>query len=696
MDREIVDTVTGWESAPFSGGYEGLRGLADREFSGAVTAGAAWGFMLNGRLIAIREGSLSAFETADGTAYEAPDPALPLLYAMYGRGEKQAEYYSNEKPISDADATLSSGSFTGYIELSENVLSGDYYTVYYGGQSMSAAFVGNSRRLLTGDEAFERADDEVGIYTVYAADLDVIDIPEADDAEDDEPTADEPIDEKADQPSPDHSVTADPTAGQPSADDPTDASEPTDADGSTGESSGASDSVTPTPAGSTAGGRPTEGDSAEAANRSAAAGSESSASEPTADPPTESGASTPPRSESETVANGTGGSQAATAGAAAADSGDDVFSSEAEWRNTKTIPSLDPSSDSEADRSESTTRSGSAGRQQSASGSQLSRAQLKKRLKRAEKVMDKAEEKHESLIEERDAAIAERDAAREELESVREELSAARAEVDRLEAKLQSADTGSGGSAAGGSDAAAGRSMSTTEALDGTNLLVRYASKGEATLEDAAAGEATQADVRSNVRIEPHTTFDSEGVSVDGTPFEAFLDDRIELAFVRWLVEEFLFDIQETGNRNDLSGIYETIPAINRAELRGNVELGTDEEGDTLSAAFDLVVRDKRDEPLFVAEFNESKQPVGGGMIESLVRDGSEIVGRTDSFAAAFGVTTSYYKGAALDAAANATGGGFLSASRGKSFVYISRKQGFHLCLVERLGDTFDLHVPEL
>ena len=685
MDREIVDTVTGWESAPFSGGYEGLRGLANREFSGAVTAGTAWGFMLNGRLIAIREGSLSAFETPDGTAYEAPDPALPLLYAMYGRGEKQAEYYSNEKSISEADATLSSGSFTGYIELSENVLSGDYYTVYYGGQSMSAAFVGNSRRLLTGDEAFERADDEVGIYTVYAADLDVIDIPEADDAEDDEPTADEPVDEDAD-----------PTAGQPVTADPTDAGEPTAADGSTGESPGASGSVTPTPAGSTAGGRPTEGDSsAEAASRSATTGSKSSASEPTADSPTESGASTPPRSESETVANGTGGSQASTAGAAAADSGNDVFSSEAEWRNTKTIPSLDPSSDSEPDRSESTARSGSSGRQQSTSGSQLSRTQLKKRLKRAEKVMDKAEEKHESLIEARDAAIAERDAAREELESVREELSAARAEVDRLEAKLQSPDAGDG-SAAGGNDAAAGRSLSTTEALDGTNLLVRYASKGAATLEDAAAGEATQADVRSNVRIEPHTTFDSEGVSVDGTPFEAFLDDRIELAFVRWLVEEFLFDIQETGNRNDLSGIYETIPAINRAELRGSVELGTDEEGDTLSAAFDLVVRDKRDEPLFIADFNESKQPVGGGMIESLVRDGSEIVGRTDSFAAAFGVTTSYYKGAALDAAANATGGGFLSASRGKSFVYISRKQGFHLCLVERLGDTFDLHVPEL
>ena len=185
-------------------------------------------------------------------------------------------------------------------------------------------------------------------------------------------------------------------------------------------------------------------------------------------------------------------------------------------------------------------------------------------------------------------------------------------------------------------------------------------------------------------------------MSVDGTPFEEFLEDRIELAFVRWLVEEFLFDIQQTGNQTDLKGIYEAIPAINRAELRGSVSLGTDDEDEPIEAEFDRVVRDKRDHPLFVVDFNESNQPVGGGMVNSLVRDSSEIIKREESFAGAFAVTTSYYKGEALDAAADATGGGLLSASRGKSFVYTSRKQGFHLSLIEQLGDTFDLHVPEL
>ena len=665
MDSEIVDAVTEWESTPFSGGYEGLRGLADRGFSGAVTQGTAWAFMLNGRLIGVEDGSASSFAEADGTTYEAPADALSLLYSMQGQGEKQAQYYTNEKSIAEADATLSSGSFTGYIELSENVLSGDYYTVYYGGKSMSVAFVGNSRQLLTDEEAFERADDEVGIYTVYAADLEVIDIPEP---------AGEPNEEPADS---DSRLT-----DQPSSETEVDTADTTET----------ADSVTPTPS-------PSEAPSAPP--NSETSSSETASTKPT-DTETERSTATKPASAPETnggpsVAQPTSAASSVSPSAAKADrtANDDAFSAEAEWRNAKTIPSLDPSSDPD----EKTGSQSAAGRPssksaqgQSTAGKQFSRKQLQQRLKRAEKVMEKAEEQHEQLVEQRDTAIAERDAAREELESVRAQLSEAEAEVDRLQEQLESGEPTADVSGMSG-----GQSMSTTEALEGTNLLVRYASQGDATLEDALSGAAAQEAVRGNLRIDPHTTFESEGVSVDGTPFDAFLENRIELAFTRWLVEEFLFDIQQTGNQTDLKGIYEVIPAINRAEIRGSVALDTDDEDEeSIDAEFDLVVRDKRDQPLFVADFNESNQPVGGAVVNSLVRDGSEIIQLDESFAGAFAVTTSYYKGEALDAAADATGGGLLSASRGKSFVYISRKQGFHLCLIERLGDTFDLHVPEL
>ncbi|MFB6175890.1 MAG: transcriptional regulator, partial [Halobaculum sp.] len=186
MDSEIVDVVTDWGSRSFDGGYDGLRELEAEEFTGAVTEGLAWLFFLNGRIVGVFDGSLADFETADGTAYEAPDPSLPLLFSMLETGgETKAQYYTEDTPISSADETLSSGSFTGYVELSENVLSGDYYVVYYGGRKLPCAFVGQSRDILTGEEAFERAADEVGIYEVKDVEIEIVELPEAEDDETD-------------------------------------------------------------------------------------------------------------------------------------------------------------------------------------------------------------------------------------------------------------------------------------------------------------------------------------------------------------------------------------------------------------------------------------------------------------------------------------------------------------------------------
>jgi hypothetical protein len=702
MNSEIVDAVTEWSTSQFSGGYEGLHALADRGFSGAITEGTVWAFMLNGRLLGIDEGTVTAFAEADGTAYESPDSALPLLYAMQSRGEKQAEYYTNEKPISEADDTLSSGSFTGYIELSENVLSGDYYIVYYGGKSMSVAFVGNSRKLLTDEKAFSRADNEVGIYTVYAADLDVIEIPEPVHASEPEAEPETDADPSPTESTDDH---------EESTDDRTESSDSQTADttSSTSVDTESGETVTEDTADESDTTSPTPETGEPASERSTSETDSVGGTEP--DSAVDRAESTTGRTERQPSpapsAERSEPTQTSSSTTAAADSSVDsesdksVFSDEAEWRDAKTIPSLDPSSDPDRTQetqsttqrsvSKTTQRNARSGAQSSEQSKPLSRKQLRQRLKRAEQIMQKAEEQHERLINERDSAQPERDEARKELQEVRTQLSAAEAEIETLEGKLESQPEDNTSQLPTPS-----HTMSPAEALEGTNLLVRYDSKGEATLADAKAGNATQSDVRANLMIEPHTTFESKTLIVDDEEFETFLEDRIELAFVRWLVTEFLFDIQQTGNQNDLPAIYEAIPEVNRIELRGNVDLGTDSEGDTVHAQFDVVVRNKRGQPLFVADFNESKQPVGSGMIDSLVRDGSEIVTLTDSFAAAFAVTTSYYKADALDAAADATGGGLLNPSRGKSFVYVSRKQGFHLCLVEMLGDSFDLHVPEL
>ncbi|MFA9501486.1 transcriptional regulator [Natrinema sp. H-ect1] len=227
MDPRTQERVEEWDSRPFSGGFDGLSDLAAADFSGAVSGHGTWLFMLNGRIVGVIDGDIDDFETASGTRYEAPHPSLPLLCAMEERGgDTRAKYYTNETPLREVDNTLQSGSFTGYVELSENVLSGDYYAVYYGGRRMAAAYIGNAERLLTGEEAFERAADEVGIYEVIDVEIDVTDVPGA---ADDEPAAAGTTDSAAgsSQPAATDSASSTGTAGANAATDADPASEPT-------------------------------------------------------------------------------------------------------------------------------------------------------------------------------------------------------------------------------------------------------------------------------------------------------------------------------------------------------------------------------------------------------------------------------------------------------------------------------------
>jgi hypothetical protein len=143
MSTRVVDRVDDWDSRPFSGGYGGLHELADQDFSGVIRAEGAELYMIKGAVVGMRQGSIEDFESASGTLYESPSPALPLLGIMQERSDEvRDKFYTEKTSISDVDTTLADGGFTGYIELSENVLSGDYYQVYHAGESMSVAFVG--------------------------------------------------------------------------------------------------------------------------------------------------------------------------------------------------------------------------------------------------------------------------------------------------------------------------------------------------------------------------------------------------------------------------------------------------------------------------------------------------------------------------------------------------------------------------
>jgi len=806
MEPRTVEQVESWSTRSVADGYAGLRELSDGEFSGAVRGSGAWLFMLNGRIVGVFEGTLDDFENADGTAYAAPHPSLPLLFSMQEQGgDTRARYYTNDTPLSEVDRTLSEGKFTGFVELSENVLSGDYYVAYYGGRSLSVAFVGASEQVVTGDEAFERADDEVGIYEVTDVDVTVTDVPEPDDdadgasgdttaggvsggatssgasgdtttseaaasattrdaagdpaggagsASDSESRGD--VGEASGSPSEADSSATGPPDGSGSArsesGSPPSANRPSGDDSSaTGRSPSTATGEAATSAGSSRPEPTTSTDDASATTDSTATvrdDSTSDRSDPTADRsgPASRGATSTRGADATQNASGSTTAErsrrptddaGSTANDGPAETEASATGSEPERSEATTIPSLDPdlsenidpspsdvqasttaarenqspangpgdsaqsgrrasgerssrsgatgasgsgatgasgSGATGASASESSASKGESGGDASESSDARARIQtLRKQLRQRKQQVEQLKERLSTLESERNEYKRERDALSQE--------------VERLEAKLE------GSSSTDGS--AVGRRLSESDAFAGTNLFVRYDSKGEATLDEAANGQVDQSDVNANLRLEHHTQFEASEASVDGEPFEAFLTDSFEYQFATWVVEELLYEIRDTGKRNGLKELYEAIPKIDRVDLHGTVSAGDDRE-DTRQESFDVIMRDRMGEPLVVAALNDSRDPTTGEMMGSLVDAGSGVSQAHDELAGAFQVTASFFEPEALETAEAATSGGLLSRQKRASFVKLSRKRGYHLCLVESRDGDFHLSVPEL
>ena len=750
MDAQRREVITEWDDRSFSDGFAGLRRIVGDGFSGAATDGTGWLFLVDGRVVGVVDGTLDAFADASGTVYKAPDDALPVLFAMQELGgEPRAKYYTNDTPLTEADRKLSQGGFTGYVELSENVLSGDYYVAYTGGESMAAAYVGNARRLETGDEAFELAADEVGIYTVYEVELDVRPLPDGSDSSDSAAAA-----EATD--ATDGSDGTDPRAASP---DETDEVEPGD-DGRIGDENETDDGAAEDE--SDPGAPATVADSAgEPGDDSAAStgGDDSAAStggdgSPAADRSAEATEPEPPDAEASEGDSETGdetgpgavqigdagsgeegrtarGADAQSGGSAAADAPDseDVFSEEAEWREQKSIPALDPSetgdevrtTDERRAASSQRTRSGddrgradrgdsgsngespsprSTGRSASTSSAVSKRDAAggadPDRVRKLEAALEETESERQSIAAERDRLAAEReeiaterDELADEVQRLESEVEDLRDERDRLRSELSEAKERLPD---------AERTLTPAEARNGTNLFIRYESKEGATLTDAHDGSTDRDALRGNLRVEHHTSFETDGLAVDGRPFEEFLEDTIEYGFTRWLVEDLPFEVRGTGNEGTLRDLYDALPEIDRAEIGGTVSIAIQEGGEETreQRAFDLVLRDRMGHPLFVADLNDSRDPTAEGTLESLVENGRDIAASNETFAGAFAVTESFFEPGALETASDAVGGGLFSRSKRASFVKLSRKQGFHLCLVEARDGGFHMTVPDL
>jgi hypothetical protein len=829
MDPEITDTVTEWEPVAGQSGYAGLRTLADDEFSGAVTAGPTWAFLLNGRIVGVFDGDVEAFADAEFTAYEAPEPALALLFAMRQTGgETRARYYTNDTPLTEVDRTLSDGNFTGYVELSENVLSGDYYVVYHGGRSTSVAYVGASRRLVTGDEAFDLAADEVGIYAVTPIDVEVVEVPEAES----EPAADpEP------EPGPDPGQAAEPSGetGDAVGTDEADTGPGTDADGTApadgrsvtfGDAGGADetgDPAGPERPGTTAAGddqyadgeqyaddgshtaRHGDGtrgpDEPEPVGADHGDGADTGGAPGEADGPTHSHTADGPRdgeraddtptgigreatngggrrggseagregtdgagtvvesepgshadTETETDTE-TGAESAGPPGDGDGDSGvdregradrirtdtdsadgddtDDVFTAERRWRETHRIPAVDPDEsmdpepdvalggDADPSRSDGASGPGSSevpGTDHETTGSGPDPASARPADEDEETsttpadaagaAVDGSDAELRSLGDALAAAEAERDelaatvddletrleAVGRERDEYRERIAELEAEIERLRERIDRSEPSDGGESGGTTN------LSAAAARDGTNLFVRYRSKGKPTLTAARAGDAPQEEVVENLRLEYHTSFDDGSTTVDGEPYGTFLHGTTEWGFVRWVVEDLLYEIGRSGHRSELAGVFDRIPEIDRVQFNGEVPVTVEEDGERSHGvrAFDLVFWDSMGDPLFVANVDASRDATTAGAVESLIEGARAVGGSKDTLGGAFVVSTSFFEPEALDAVGEATGGGLLSRNAKRSFVRLSRKRGFHLGLVEARDGEFHLSVPEL
>ncbi len=695
MSVRVAEQVEDWESRSFAGGYEALGRLADGEFSGTVRAGGAELFMTKGAVVGIQGGTIENFERS-GTAYEAPSPALPLLAVMQARSDEvRAKYYTEKTSISAVDETLSEGGFTGFVVLSENVLSGEYYLVYHAGRSMSVAFLGESERLLTGDEAFETAADEVGLYEVRPVEIDPIEIPEP--APDTEPTPDSDATRGPDsEPGEDTQSTPD---DPDSRDDPKAATDPPREQPSEPVEAGPDETG---PSRGTEDASPGRGAGTDPDARSEAATSERSpnAAEPARDPDVPDRSRSHSRSEpvetgDRRQAPGDGGSRSGAVS--------ETTSREQERASLETVavPSLDPSrtrvqsrtqSRSRADGSAGTTSGERASEASPASGPSEDGGPDPERVAELEAAVGDREDEIDRLESELAEATDERVELRDQLETVTEERDALAEEVERLEDDLATLESELG------AQVDAERRLSAHEALAGTDLFVRYDSKGDTTLAKAHDGAGRRSDVVENLRLETHTQFESEAVSVGGKEYDAFLTDTAAYQFANWLIRDLLFEIRSTGSEAALQTLYDVVPEIDRVEFAGSVEVEYTEDGQETRTdeEFDLVFRNRMGEPLIATNLNDSLEAASQAMMEQLITAARRVGQSSETFAGAFLVTTSFFEPGALETASEATKSGFLSRDKRASYVNLSRKRGFHLCLVEARDQKFNLAVPEL
>jgi FtsZ-binding cell division protein ZapB len=267
------------------------------------------------------------------------------------------------------------------------------------------------------------------------------------------------------------------------------------------------------------------------------------------------------------------------------------------------------------------------------------------------------------------------------LEAKREELSR---ENDELQTELSAVKEVSSNR----------ESLSPMKALSQTSLFIRYDNQKATTLSHIEQDSGSVEDLRENISIEYHTEFDIDEVEIEGELYEPFLHGTAAFGFVRWLVTDVPFQIMETNHIAELGGIFNKLDDIDRVGCREMVQVESVDS--SFEGTFDLVLRNTVGEPLFVADIHSSRQPTAAPRVQTMVEKATQVGKINPTLSGAFLITQSFFEPAALRAATEATTNGLFSWSGRRSYRKLTRKNGFHLSLVERRDESFHFDLPDI
>lgn len=171
MDYNIQSITNYWDEIDVTGATVRSFGPVDRAFSGRVqiatpSESPCSVLIVNGYAVQTSE-SLPKSDVSVIGAKEAQDPSLPFLVAVEGRSTERLRRYTRDLSLEKVVDKLTGTGFTGYVELVENVVSGDYYVTFHAGRPRYVAIHSEERPPVIGEEAKEEMFKEVGIYSVY-------------------------------------------------------------------------------------------------------------------------------------------------------------------------------------------------------------------------------------------------------------------------------------------------------------------------------------------------------------------------------------------------------------------------------------------------------------------------------------------------------------------------------------------------